>query len=399
MLLGALSLTWRDGRSEVNRDEELALELVADAIAKRRRAHLGAAGRGCPEGGRPPGLSHGVPGAAAARVARLGPPRWPSGARRGLRRAGRGRRPPWAGGLCGARCWREAGVELPAPARADAAAQRPGHSRRGHEGGGSLLWQPGRAGRPGRGAGAAQGLRPGRAAVPGAPSTAPCTDVDLWCRARGAGARGAGAAGHWPHALQGADWTDDCRTTWSCPGRRAWWSCTTGRCPASARRWRVGASASGPWRAGGWAGGALPRARGRAGVPGAARHPPPAPAAGLAVRLEAAHRPAPRAGLGRGGAPGGGVGDGRAGLLRAGGGAAGAGRAGAGVAAGAAAARAVAGVGGPAALLGRVAGAGVPGGAQARLVPGQGAAGAGRAPRTARLGASRLWSALGRRGG
>jgi len=31
---GHLSLSWRDGRQEVNRDEELALELVADAIAK-----------------------------------------------------------------------------------------------------------------------------------------------------------------------------------------------------------------------------------------------------------------------------------------------------------------------------------------------------------------------------
>lgn len=43
--LGQLSLSWRDGRGEVNRDEELALELVADSIAKavsRIRAHQAA---------------------------------------------------------------------------------------------------------------------------------------------------------------------------------------------------------------------------------------------------------------------------------------------------------------------------------------------------------------------
>jgi UDP-GlcNAc:undecaprenyl-phosphate GlcNAc-1-phosphate transferase len=34
---GKLTLAWRDGRSEVNRDEELALELVADSIAKATR--------------------------------------------------------------------------------------------------------------------------------------------------------------------------------------------------------------------------------------------------------------------------------------------------------------------------------------------------------------------------
>ncbi|MBN1203330.1 MAG: undecaprenyl/decaprenyl-phosphate alpha-N-acetylglucosaminyl 1-phosphate transferase [Myxococcaceae bacterium] len=33
--LGWLSLSWRDGRAEINRDEELALELVADAVAER----------------------------------------------------------------------------------------------------------------------------------------------------------------------------------------------------------------------------------------------------------------------------------------------------------------------------------------------------------------------------
>ena len=33
--LGWLNLAWRDGRSEINRDEELALELVADAVAER----------------------------------------------------------------------------------------------------------------------------------------------------------------------------------------------------------------------------------------------------------------------------------------------------------------------------------------------------------------------------
>ncbi|HEX8702861.1 MAG TPA: MraY family glycosyltransferase [Myxococcaceae bacterium] len=33
--LGWLNLSWRDGRSELNRDEELALELVADAVAER----------------------------------------------------------------------------------------------------------------------------------------------------------------------------------------------------------------------------------------------------------------------------------------------------------------------------------------------------------------------------
>jgi len=34
---GKLTLAWRDGRGEVNRDEELALELVADSIAKATR--------------------------------------------------------------------------------------------------------------------------------------------------------------------------------------------------------------------------------------------------------------------------------------------------------------------------------------------------------------------------
>jgi UDP-GlcNAc:undecaprenyl-phosphate GlcNAc-1-phosphate transferase len=38
-LLGQLVLTWRDGRSEINRDEELALEVVADAVGERA-AHL-----------------------------------------------------------------------------------------------------------------------------------------------------------------------------------------------------------------------------------------------------------------------------------------------------------------------------------------------------------------------
>jgi UDP-GlcNAc:undecaprenyl-phosphate GlcNAc-1-phosphate transferase len=33
--IGWLHLSWRDGRSEINRDEELALELVADAVAER----------------------------------------------------------------------------------------------------------------------------------------------------------------------------------------------------------------------------------------------------------------------------------------------------------------------------------------------------------------------------
>jgi UDP-GlcNAc:undecaprenyl-phosphate GlcNAc-1-phosphate transferase len=33
--LGWLSLSWRDGRAEINRDEELALEFVADAVAER----------------------------------------------------------------------------------------------------------------------------------------------------------------------------------------------------------------------------------------------------------------------------------------------------------------------------------------------------------------------------
>jgi UDP-GlcNAc:undecaprenyl-phosphate GlcNAc-1-phosphate transferase len=33
--LGWLSLSWRDGRAGMNRDEELALELVADAVAER----------------------------------------------------------------------------------------------------------------------------------------------------------------------------------------------------------------------------------------------------------------------------------------------------------------------------------------------------------------------------
>jgi UDP-GlcNAc:undecaprenyl-phosphate GlcNAc-1-phosphate transferase len=32
--LGSLSLTWRDGRSEIDRDEELALDVIADAIAR-----------------------------------------------------------------------------------------------------------------------------------------------------------------------------------------------------------------------------------------------------------------------------------------------------------------------------------------------------------------------------
>jgi UDP-GlcNAc:undecaprenyl-phosphate GlcNAc-1-phosphate transferase len=34
---GSLDLAWRDGRGEVDRDEELALELVADSIAKAAR--------------------------------------------------------------------------------------------------------------------------------------------------------------------------------------------------------------------------------------------------------------------------------------------------------------------------------------------------------------------------
>jgi UDP-GlcNAc:undecaprenyl-phosphate GlcNAc-1-phosphate transferase len=33
--LGWLSLSWRDGRAALSRDEELALELVADAVAER----------------------------------------------------------------------------------------------------------------------------------------------------------------------------------------------------------------------------------------------------------------------------------------------------------------------------------------------------------------------------
>jgi UDP-GlcNAc:undecaprenyl-phosphate GlcNAc-1-phosphate transferase len=33
--LGWLNLSWHDGRAEVGRDEELALELVADAVAER----------------------------------------------------------------------------------------------------------------------------------------------------------------------------------------------------------------------------------------------------------------------------------------------------------------------------------------------------------------------------
>jgi UDP-GlcNAc:undecaprenyl-phosphate GlcNAc-1-phosphate transferase len=33
--LGWLCIVWRDGRSEINRDEELALELVADAVGDR----------------------------------------------------------------------------------------------------------------------------------------------------------------------------------------------------------------------------------------------------------------------------------------------------------------------------------------------------------------------------
>ncbi len=35
LLLGWLQLSWRDGRSEINRDEELALELVVDAVGAR----------------------------------------------------------------------------------------------------------------------------------------------------------------------------------------------------------------------------------------------------------------------------------------------------------------------------------------------------------------------------
>jgi UDP-GlcNAc:undecaprenyl-phosphate GlcNAc-1-phosphate transferase len=35
VLLGGLSIGWRDGRSEINRDEELALELVVDAVGDR----------------------------------------------------------------------------------------------------------------------------------------------------------------------------------------------------------------------------------------------------------------------------------------------------------------------------------------------------------------------------
>jgi UDP-GlcNAc:undecaprenyl-phosphate GlcNAc-1-phosphate transferase len=38
--LGWLNLSWRDGRSEVSRDEELALELVADAVAERAASLL-----------------------------------------------------------------------------------------------------------------------------------------------------------------------------------------------------------------------------------------------------------------------------------------------------------------------------------------------------------------------
>ncbi len=38
--LGWLTLSWRDGRGEINRDEELALELVADAVAERAAAFL-----------------------------------------------------------------------------------------------------------------------------------------------------------------------------------------------------------------------------------------------------------------------------------------------------------------------------------------------------------------------
>ena len=33
--LGRLTIVWCDGRSEINRDEELALELVADAVGDR----------------------------------------------------------------------------------------------------------------------------------------------------------------------------------------------------------------------------------------------------------------------------------------------------------------------------------------------------------------------------
>jgi UDP-GlcNAc:undecaprenyl-phosphate GlcNAc-1-phosphate transferase len=36
--LGSLDLAWGDGRGEVDRDEELALELVADSIAKAARS-------------------------------------------------------------------------------------------------------------------------------------------------------------------------------------------------------------------------------------------------------------------------------------------------------------------------------------------------------------------------
>ncbi|HSP80188.1 MAG TPA: undecaprenyl/decaprenyl-phosphate alpha-N-acetylglucosaminyl 1-phosphate transferase, partial [Myxococcaceae bacterium] len=35
VVLGWLQLSWRDGRSEINRDEELALELVVDAVGAR----------------------------------------------------------------------------------------------------------------------------------------------------------------------------------------------------------------------------------------------------------------------------------------------------------------------------------------------------------------------------
>ncbi len=39
-LIGELRLSWRDGRDEVNRDEELAVELVADSLAKAAAAIL-----------------------------------------------------------------------------------------------------------------------------------------------------------------------------------------------------------------------------------------------------------------------------------------------------------------------------------------------------------------------
>jgi len=36
--LGSLNLAWGDGRAQIDRDEELALELVADSIAKAARS-------------------------------------------------------------------------------------------------------------------------------------------------------------------------------------------------------------------------------------------------------------------------------------------------------------------------------------------------------------------------